>query len=545
MLRKSFYKTIFAVLLVFVLSSAALALSPHDAISKRPSESLYVVLSMSDLGGLLQEIFSPANAALFKPFMEPEQAQGVDLVTGFASQIPANNVVIAAGITTDMMPFAQAAALMPASVRAKLDRVADGSATGADIVTLLMGDAALMFAGLIAPELKTGEKGPYYSLQDQVVFAAKDDLLLIASTPAELEASIGALEKKENRLGFKRRFDSSNYLLMHLDFLSFADIIKALGGEALDKAMIDPFKALKAPLELEYALTPKPGSYLVSSALNTMDALADTESLKNIKPKKGGGLLMVGGGKLLFAISSPLLFKADDYKEYPEFVKVWEQIIKGLEAFGISESDVIAMLNGFISLSLGSDATVMGKNVPGGFVTLTGQEGMAAKILENLVSNPLFSASVPISQLKVNGWDTLYTLNQEIVPIPVLFGVMKDTLFLGFVDSDALGKKPQTSPEVTKMLDNSLIGAGVIDTGAIWNRLRQETSDPASLLSLVPGIEEAKGILDELLKADLSIPLIKIWAPDMETSYTELSLANVPEEKQLLPRLINLAQMFK
>jgi hypothetical protein len=544
MLRKSLNKTIFAVLFIFVFSSAALALSPHDAISKRSANDMYAVLSMNNVNGLLQEIFSPANIAMFTPLLEPDQVQGVNIAAGFASQIPANTLVIAAGMTNEMMPFVQVAASMPASVRSKLDRIADGTATGPDIVTLLLGDAALIFAAAFTPEVQKGDMGPYYSIENQVVFTAKDDLLLIATSLAYLEASIGALEKKENRLAFKRRFDSPNYLLMHVDFLSYAQLFKALGDEVYSK-LEGATKKIKAPIEFEYALTIKPGSYLLSCAINFFEAFVDAENFKDIKPVKGGGLFLAGGGRLLFAFSSPLVIKGDDFKAYPESAKVWEQFIGVLEPLGISESDIESILDGYLSLAFGSEATVMGKKVPGGYITLTGREGAASKIFEKLMSNPMVAASIPLTQLKVKGWDTLYTVNQEVVPIPVLFGVMKDTLFLGLVDSSALDKKPETSSEVSKMLGNPLIGAGVIDTEEIWNLLRKEVSDPESLLSMVPGIEDAKGVLEELLKADLSIPLIKIWNSALDHGFVEISIANVSDEKRLLPILAKIGQMFK
>jgi hypothetical protein len=203
------------------------------------------------------------------------------------------------------------------------------------------------------------------------------------------------------------------------------------------------------------------------------------------------------------------------------------------------------MLTGSMSLAFGSDATVMGMKVPGGYITLTGKEGVAGKIFENLMSNPLITGAVPMVPLKAEGWDSLYIVDQKIAPMPILFGVMKDTLFLGFIDSDALDKKPEVSPEVDKMLDNSLYGAGFIDTGEIWSRLRKEVADPNSLLSMAPGMEDAKGILNELLGADLSIPLIKLWSPELSTVLIEFSVVDVPDDKQLLPRLIKLGQMFK
>lgn len=545
MLRKSFNKTILAVLFILVISSAASALSPYDALSSRSENSSYVVLGMNDLNGLMKEIFSPVNVAMFKPLMGQDQAMILNLAASFVTQIPAKTMVIAAGMTAEMAPFVQAAALMPTSVREKLGRLADGTATGAEIVTLLFGDAALMFAPGFAPEVQEGESGKYYSLDGQVVFAAKDDLLLIASSPAELEASIGALEKKEDRLAWKRRFDSPNFLLAHIDFLALVPIFEMAGGNFLGKPG-DIAKTFKAPFEIEEALTINPGSYLISTAMNILDSLADTERFKGKKPEIGGSLIMAGGGKLLFAMAGQLALSGEDFKKSrPDIAAAWMKIVEGLETMKISESDINALLDGSCSIALGSDATVMGMKAPGGHIALTGHEGAAANIFKKLVESPLISESIPLTSLEVEGWEKLVTVNQEVVPLPLIFGVMKDTLFLGFIDREALSVKPEISPEVAKMLDNPLFGVGVIDVAAIWDRLRKEVSDPGSLLSMAPGIEDVKGILNELLEADVSISLIKEWAPELGIGYTEFSVVDVPEEKLLMPRVFKIIQMFK
>ncbi|MCL1875739.1 MAG: hypothetical protein FWF87_05720 [Synergistaceae bacterium] len=545
MVRKSFNKIILAVLFIFVLSSAALALSPHDALSARQENSSYVVFGMNDLNGLLNEIFSQANIAMFTSLMEKDQANAVNMFAAFTAKIPLKNVVVAAGITAEMTPFVQAAAFMPDSAREKLDRMANGTATSAEIVTLLLGDSALMLATLFTLEVQEGAGFKYYNLDDQVVFAAKDDLLLIASSPVELEASIGALDKSGNRLAWKRRFDSPNYFLAHIDFLTLAPIIEMTGGDVVGKsgAIV---KIFKAPLELEHALTINPGSYLLSTAANFLDSFVDVERFAERKPEVGGSLIMAGGGKLLFALAGQLALRAEDFRNSsPELAAGWDMFVKELETMKISESDIDALLGGSVSIALGSDATVMGMKTIGGHIAITGREGVAANIFNKIVESPIVSESIPLTSLEVEGWDKLLTLNQEIVPLPVLLGVKKDTLFLGFIDQGALSVKPEVSPEVAKLLENPLIGVSIVDVAAVWDRLRAEVAGPNSLLSMAPGIEEAKFILNELLGADVSITLIKSWAHELGVGYTEFSVVDVPEEKQLLPRVFKIIQMTK
>jgi hypothetical protein len=128
----------------------------------------------------------------------------------------------------------------------------------------------------------------------------------------------------------------------------------------------------------------------------------------------------------------------------------------------------------------------------------------------------------------------------------VVFGVKGETLFVGLLNSDTLDKTPEIPGGMAKILDGPLFGADVIDTAGIWNRVRQEVADPGSLLSMTMGdaLDAVKDILDDVLGADLSVPLIKIWSPEVETCFAELDLVDVPQDKRLLPRLVKVGQML-
>jgi len=534
------FKAVFVVFLVTALSSAALAFQPQDALSARPVESFYTVLCIDDLNGLLQNVFSPANIEMVKSLVEPEQVELVALVADFATQLSAKSLLVAVGMA-DMGPFMQTAVLMPAAVRPKLDKVADGSATGIDIVTLLLGENGAVFADMFEPDVQNGAKGPYYSLMGMVAIAAKGDLLLIASSQAELEASLDALEKKENRLSFKRRFDSPNYLLMYMDTPTVVALAEMFGGEDVPASALTKF--FKAPLELEYGFEPKQGSFLLSGAVNLLDSLADSARYKDMKPVKGANLFLAGGGKLLLAFSSPQAFKSADLKALPEFAEGWNKLIEELEKMEITEGDVEDLLNGSLTIVLGSEATIMGASVPGGYITLTGRKGIAAKILGKLMENEELTQMLPMAPLKVDGWELAFAADPETSPVPLVLGVTKDTLFVGLINSGALVKKPELPDEISKMLNDSLLGVGVIDTAGIWNLLKKEIADPNSLLSAA--IEgDVKDIVNDVLGADISVPLIKIWYPELETAFMEFSVVDVPLEKRILPRLLKVAQMF-
>jgi hypothetical protein len=540
MLRRLF-KVVFVVLFVFVLSTAASALSPEDALSARPEKSVYSVVRVDDLNGLLQNTFSPANIEMIASLANPEDAQGVRLVASFASQIPARSVIAAFGMTADKKPFMQIAASMPGSVRSKLDRVSDGSATAVELITLLLGDAGMMFAAAVTMEVHQGAKGPYYTLDGQAAFAAKDDLLLIASSPAELEASLGALEKKENRLTLKRRFDSPNYWQMHMHMHTIA----ALAEEAGDKDFGKPgafAELFKAPLEFEAAFSSKPGSFRLSFAANILESVADSGRYKDMKPAIGANLFLAGGGRLLFAFSGPLAFKAADLATQPEILAGWNKLVKELEKINISERDMEDLLNGSFSVTFGSDATILGRRTLGGYVAFTGREGAAGKILGKMMDNEAFSQAVPMAPLKVDGWDSAFAVDPALVPVPLVLGVMKDTFFAGFVDSAALAKTPELPVEASQMLEDPLFGRGVIDTAAIWSWLRGEFADPDSLLSAHMAEDAPKDVLNTIMDAELAVPFVKVWSSELEETILECTVADVPEGKRLLPRLIEAGQ---
>jgi hypothetical protein len=536
-MRRSF-KTVFAVSLMtflFVFSFSASALQPEHAISTRPADSFYTMMRVDDLNGLLQYIFSPANVAMLTPFLPQDQVQALSLAASFASQIPAKTVIVAAGMT-NAGPFAQCAVSMPDTARPKLDKVADGSATGIDLVTLLLGDAGMMFAAEFAPEVKNGAIGPYYDLMGQVMIAAREDLLLAATSLAELEASIGALDKKENRLAFKSKLDSPNYWRAHIDMHMAAALAKSAGGDAAANAD-QVLKFFKAPFEYEFGLSTHPESVLLSFAANILESMTDVEHLKKMKPAKGADMFMAGGGRLLLAISSPIAFRASDLKAHPETAKAWAEFAKALAAINLSEGDFEDLMNGSFSIALGSDATVMDMKIPGGYIAITGRKGAAAKTLAALMANEQFAALMVAMQ--ADGWNSLYTLNQEAAPVPFAFGVANETLFAGFVDSGSLAKTPQLPSRASKLFGDSLFGVGFIDTASIWDRIRLEINNPM----LAPHIpQDSKAVLDVLLGAELSVPFIKIWVPEIEKSFMEFSLADVPQENRILPRLIRIGQ---
>ena len=205
----------------------------------------------------------------------------------------------------------------------------------------------------------------------------------------------------------------------------------------------------------------------MAAAVNILESMGDPALRKDMT--EDANLLLVGGGKLLLALSAPMTFTPAYFKADPEAAAEWKQFIEELGKINISEGDLENLLNGSFSIALGSDATILGKSVPGGYAAFTGRKGAAAKILGSLAGSEEFTKEVPLIPLKIDGWDSVYAVDPEEYPASLLLGVMGDTLFVGFVDADALSRAPELPGEITKVLDDPLLGVGFIDAAMIWD----------------------------------------------------------------------------
>jgi hypothetical protein len=529
------------VLFFFILySSRVWALEPQDALIARPKESFYVTLRVDDLSGSLRKLLSPANIELLASLAGPADAQGFRLIGSYASRIPAKSIAIVAGANADSEPFIQIAASMPKELRPKLDLVAEGKAATADLAALVLGDDSPLFAMLSDVAVRQGKKGPYYALEGKpFALGAKDDLLLIAFSPEELDASKEALEKADKRLAFRRRFESPNYFAFYLDMSAVRMIAKERGesDESLDALL----KIFKAPLKFEMAFDSRPGSFLVSSAMNVLESLAMAKRIEALKPIKGGGLFFAGEGKPYFGLGALLNFSPEDIEMYsPEVVALWNSLLTKLKKEGIAVDDVENLLKGSVSFTVGDSGVLFGQPMPGGSVAFTGRKGAAGNILKKLLENEKFTAAVPLAPLKAKGWDMLFQVDPGLLPASVLLGVKGETLFLGLIDPKAIGKEPNFSPQVAKFIAEDSYATAFLDFPVLWEHLRREFLNEKSFfgegLKARPFAKDVK----EILEGELPVGLFKAWMPTVETSFLEIQTVTVPSEKNVLPRLLGL-----
>ncbi len=547
-----------AVLLTF-LASTAWGAVPQEALSAKPEGAVYAVLNVDDLGGLARNILSSENIDLFAPLMDEDTLNGARMASAIVSKMPVRDAALVVGTDENLVPFLQIALALPEDLRPKLDLVANGKAKAEDIVSLVLGDGALAFGPLIAAVPEQGAQGTWYSLNGQLAVAAREGLLLVGLSSADLEASIKALAAPTERLAVKRRHEARSFSMLHLDFPTLLKIAKEQeakekSGEKEEKKLDDvDLNALrdyfKAPLEIEYGFERKPDSFLVSMAANVEEALNSVylKRLSQLKPVPGGELFLTGAGRPLFALSSKVSFKGADLEVYPEIAKLWKEGIQTLARYGITEAEVESLLSGSVSLVCGGSSTFAGAKTSGVYLALTGRDGAASSIFRKATENEELAAMLPAAPVDVKDWEKVLQVDPAMLPVSALLGVKGETLFLGLQDAASLNAAPELSERLKALLEKTSMGTSFIDFESIQAFLNGAVNDRSSPLhDLLANLHPAMlGLVKDVLGAELSIPFIGVWTPRFDTAFAEHALVDVPADKGLMARIVRAASQFK
>ncbi len=543
-MRKSFLRSI--LLSVFLLSaSVAWGAAPQEALSTMPEKSVYAVINLGDFGQFARYILSPANIELLTPLLDGETAGVLGMASGLVSMLPAQEVSILAGMDSELKPFLQCAIALPEALQPKLDLVASGKATPEDFAAILLGEGGAPFAE-IAQALTLS--GSYYTFAGDGAVTAKGNLLLIGATPADLDASLAALGDTAKRLVLNRRFASKDFISMHMDIPTMSTLAKMGGAD--EGGEVD-FKALEAmfkkPLDMEFDFNSAPDLFRISSSVN-VEAFSDVilNAIKAVKPVPGAGIFMVGSGRPILAAAGRLNIKESLAGTSPEVMAGWKEMISALAEFGISETDVDNLLSNAVSFVVGGSASVMGQKLPGVYLALNGKDGAAAKILNTIMAHEAFSASVPVAEVSVSGWQKAFKVDPALAPVSIVFGVKDEVLFLGMQEPESLNAEPEFSPKAKELLGKDLVSFLFLDVEEAWGFLGKELANPASLLSTMvipqPFVEAAKNIL----AAKPSVPFMSIYAPEADKAFTDYSIQDVPQDQQILPKVIKfVAEMNK
>ncbi|NLL36498.1 MAG: hypothetical protein GX256_03120 [Fretibacterium sp.] len=536
-------------LLLAALTSPAWSAVPQDALSAPGEESVYALLNLKDAGGLARYLLSPANIELITPLLGEEEAQLLQMISTIAAGVPSQELALLAGTDAEQRPFLQLAVALPSEAQAKLDLVSSGQAGPEDIVTLLMGEGALSLAGGFAPEVQEASFGPFYSLDGQVAITARDNLMLFTLSPEELGRSVAALEEPEKRLALKRRYESRDFLYLHLDAATLFAIAKSQGANSSEEEVFDAIQAaFQAPLDLEFDFATLPDRTRLSMGANLKEALASEylARLEEMPSIPGGHLHLKGKGRPLFAVGGRTAFRFSDLEStHPMAAAFLKEVVDLFSEIGVMEEDIEALLSDTLSFVVGGSATLQGVDIPGVYLAVNGKDGAAARILSKILEEKSFAESVPLAPLSLEGWDSLFSLDPALLPFPVVFGVKGEMLFLGIAEPTTFDDQPELTENVQALLEESSIGVGFLDFDAIWSWLKKEMDSDESLLVAMMGLEPPilEGIRT-VLGARLSVPFLSFCTSSIETAFVDFVIAEVPEDERLIPRVIQVVKAF-
>lgn len=552
--KRKIFLSVFMLLFAFSAQAAV----PQDALSLKPESSVYGVFNVGDIGQLGRDIFSPANIKLIMPLLDEKATKSLQLVAGILSQVPSQELSLIAGTDVGLNSFLQLSVALPSASQPKLKLMAEGKATTEDIISLLLGDGALLMAAAFNPEQKEAAFGSYYSIEDKVVVAAKDNLVIFALSSDDLGKSLAALEQPDKRLSLKRSYQNRNFFYLHLDFPTLIAISKAQveqekkdstnKAEEIDLKTIEAM--FKAPLNIEYDISSLPEKVRFAMAANVKEAVTGEylKRLESVSPVQGGSLVMLGSGKPLFAWGAQIgSVKSSDLKFYPKVSEIWQSFSSKLQKMGISGKDVDDLFSGSISFACGGTATVMGAKAPGFYLALTGKNGSASKILTKVTEDEEFSKSVTFAPLNVDGWDKMFKVDPAICPVPVVFGIRGEMLFLGLQDMESLSASPELTPKVKELLGQSSLSTLFIDIEAIWAWLQQTCNNPPEILvpffAMVP--PPVMNSIKSVLEGVPSVPFVRLYGPAIETALMDFFTVDVSEDKRILPKAVQAALELK
>ena len=187
--------------------------------------------------------------------------------------------------------------------------------------------------------------------------------------------------------------------------------------------------------------------------------------------------------------------------------------------------------------------------MPGAYLALTGREGAASSIFKKVTESAKFAATLPTAPVDVKGWEMVLQVDPSLFPfpVPILFGVKGETLFVGVQDAAGLNTAPEISGTLKALLEKGSLSTSFFDFEAIRAFLDGALSDKSSPLYALAE-ELPRAILDsvkDVLGAELSVPFVGSWAPRMDEAFVKFSLVDVPAGKGLMAKIVKAAAQYK
>ena len=524
---------------------------PENSFIARQDDSVYFVLKLDDTASFLKWLAADENINIFMPLiLKSEDSSdiigGIEFFRAFAQKTPIKSAALIIGMPnpdSKKEPFFQMAFTVDSSMAEVVKKVAEGTAEDADFAKLILGNdnpiTAIAQTMIKAEKLKDGG----YRIDNEVFLKAESDMLVLATTLDELQASLNALNGGEGRLfsKVKRQFTEKDFMLIHVDY---ATLDKLDTEKSLDDADDIANKFFDKPLNFEFAFESLPEKFVLSFAVNLLEAAKKefTEEyakkmLENpVLPVKGSYLSLSGTKNPLFAFGGQMTLSA--LKDTKDTKSMWDELVRQLRVrFGITEEDVASFFDGAFSLTVNDSVTFEGFKIPAIYFSQTGHKGLAGKIFEKLTKSPHFQ--------KVQ--EGILQLDSSISPISCLVQNKGETLGINFAELSSLNGTPSVKPVLQSLLDAEGISAMWIDFDEIRSWITDAENGVMAVgmpMAKIAGYGEIAEAVNDILTAEFSVPSFSFRAESIGKFRFEFANTKINAENGLIARIVKIYLKF-
>ncbi len=517
----------------------------ENALTAKPSNSVYFVLKLEDTSAFLKWLASDENINPFMPLIIKSEDSndilgGIEFFRAFATKTPLKSAAIVAGAydpDTKQPPFFQMAFTVDSSMAGTVRKITDGTAEDVDFVKLLLGNdnpiTAIAQTMVKAEKLNDGS----YRIDNELFLKAEGDMILVAMSPDELKDSVNALNGDGARLfgGLKRQFTEKDFMIAHVDYNTLDKIDTDHSLDSADKLVTEIFDK---PLNFECAFESQPEKFVFSFAVNLMEAMKKEYADKMpplVKPVKGSYMTLAGTKSPIFAVGGQM--KLAGLKDSSDTKDLWTELVRQLRVrFGISEKEIAEFFDGAFSFVVNDSVTYEGFKIPALYISQTGIKGAAGKIFSHLTKSPHFQ--------KVQ--EGILQLDTSISPVSCLIQDKGETLGINFAELSSLNGKPIVKPVLQSLLDSVGIAAVWVDFDGIRAWIMDDENGVMALMPMAKmfGMGDLAEAANDILTAEYSVPSFSFRAEGLEKFRFEFTNAKINPENGIFARAVKIYQKF-
>lgn len=551
--RLKFFKLKFIIIFCVILNAACaradLKLKPENALSPCPDNSVYFALKLDNVSELLRWALSEQNLRLAAPLLKMGE-DDIEMINSIASKIPCEALMALIGVDERGKTFFKAAASFPDTDEYKniLKLVTRGEAKPEDINFLLLGkDSPLAsLAESIIKVIPEPNKSGVMRVNNTVLIGARENLLVIASTPEAVKTGLAAANNKAFRINLNRELSADNFIFAHADIHA---VIKNLNRRGRTRRVIRPAYLrlidgmFQAPLDIEADFELLPENFKIHALANLKEALTEKNYNKLAENAP------VSGGHINLNISeSPFLAFGTDlninlFRDIPAFERRLRELVINLEQNGVSWDLFNNLINGALAVNIGGNFISMGLfKIPDFYLAKTGINGAAASFIEKM---PRDNASV----VKSEGWDILLKAPVTVSPVPLYIGARDEILYFGVFEPKLINQAEKAdkdlnnfAPNFQDLINKNSLTSFYIDFEALQNYLKREIRGALNFAAVMLGGQKEISLIKNFLDVKLSVPSISVYAPDYGEIIINFALKDVHPEDGLWSKIIKVMQ---